>query len=294
MKNEWKGALSLAFCGVLYSLYGVYSRFMGSSFAPFYQAWTRSLIVFLILVSFGLLFRVFKPIQRRDLFWFFAVGISGGIIDVLFFIGVNHLTIGMVLFMYYAVNTIGNYIWGYALFHEKINRKKWFSFILALIGLFILYNDALSKPKIELLYIIISVGAGLFASVYLSLSKKISSNYSFLQIAATNNIFGFIATFSGFLLLRENMNSAFTSFPWIINWIYALTQAIIMPLVVFGFKYIEAQKGSLILLLELVFGVIFGIVFFHELPTTLALFGSGIILVAMTLPLIKERKIQVN
>ncbi len=290
MKNEWKGALSLAFCGILYSLYGVYSRFMGSSFSPFYQAWTRSLIVFVILVGFGLLFRVFKPIRKCDLIWFFAVGISGGIIDVLFFIGVNHLAIGMVLFIYYAINTIGNYIWGYVLFHEIINRKKLFSFTLALIGLIILYGDALSKPKIEPLYIIVTIGAGLFASIYLSLSKKISSKYSFLQIAATNNIFGFIATFSGFLLLRENMNSAFTSFPWIINWIYALTQAIIMPLVVFGFKYIEAQKGGLILLLELVFGMIFGIVFFNELPTTLALFASGIILVAMSLPLIQEKQ----
>jgi drug/metabolite transporter (DMT)-like permease len=54
--------------------------------------------------------------------------------------------------------------------------------------------------------------------------------------------------------------------------------------VVYGFKNLEAQIGSVILPVEIIFATIFAFIFFREYPTISAYVGGVMIIVAAIIP----------
>lgn len=54
-----------------------------------------------------------------------------------------------------------------------------------------------------------------------------------------------------------------------------------------GFEQLKATTGSLILLSELVFGVIFALIFFKEVPTMITIFGGILIMISSSLVILK-------
>jgi drug/metabolite transporter (DMT)-like permease len=289
-KSDTKGIIALFISGVLYSFYGVYSRLMGNNFSPFYQVWARGLINMILLVVILILTKSFIKPRKKDYKWFLFAGVAGGLADAFFYISVNHLPFGTALFVFYAFINFGGYFWGVKLFNEKLNYVKKISIILAVIGLILLYKNELDFLHSNPVFLTVAALAGLCVSIYLAFSKKISGNYSVFQIAASNNFFGFILLIPLSVLLRESMNITFLTFPWLINLIFAITQVILMPLVVYGFKHVEIQKGGLILLLQLVFGTLWGFFLFKEAPNPVSFIGIIFIGIALTLPLIVSRR----
>ena len=74
------------------------------------------------------------------------------------------------------------------------------------------------------------------------------------------------------------------SFLWLIVILFAWLTLGASFLNIFGFRRLEAQKGSLIMLLEPVFGVILGWLFYRELLTTYSLIGGALIIFGAALP----------
>jgi len=288
MKTELKGAGILAGVGIFYSLYGVFSKLMGDAFAPFYQSWSRGIICFLLLTLITILFRQYKHIKRRDIKWFLIIGICGGMTDAVFFIAVTHISLGVTLFLFYACVTLMNYIFGKVLFGEKITLLKKVSAISAVVGVALLYQDKLSFVGATPLYLFCAGLAGVFAGTYYSFNKKVGDSYSNYQVAATNNFIGVIVTFIISMILTEPMNTAFMSFPWFINIVFAIVQTVVMALLILGFRFIEVQKGGLILLLEPILAMVWGYVLFKESLGIVTIIGCMSVLVAMVLPLFEK------
>jgi len=59
---------------------------------------------------------------------------------------------------------------------------------------------------------------------------------------------------------------------------------------VYGFKRVEAQIGSLILLFDIVIGIILGYLIFKESISFMAMIGGSLILVAIILPNLQTRR----
>jgi drug/metabolite transporter (DMT)-like permease len=55
-------------------------------------------------------------------------------------------------------------------------------------------------------------------------------------------------------------------------------------LIIYGFKYLDSQKGSLLMLLEVVFGVIVGFLVYQETLSWGAVLGGLLILLGVALP----------
>jgi drug/metabolite transporter (DMT)-like permease len=61
-----------------------------------------------------------------------------------------------------------------------------------------------------------------------------------------------------------------------------------------GVKLIDAGVAGILGLLEIVFGVVFGVIFFHERPTLVILTGMALIIVASGIPYFKSYKLKLN
>jgi drug/metabolite transporter (DMT)-like permease len=285
--NNNRGFILLLLAGFLYASYGVFSRIIGADIATFYQYLTRAglvIVLLLMLQAFATKTRLNK-INSKHYKWILLQGLVAGLISPTFFLSVNNLPLGTTIFLFYALGTIVNYILGSVVHHEKITSIKAASLILGVIGVFLMSVESirLNQP----LYIFYALLAGVFFGLNLTAVKVLNKDYPNIQL----NLFNWV----GVLIVSLLFSALFTEVwmlpelttPWLANIALAIVSFCASMSTVTGFKYMELQKGSIVLLSELVFGVLIGWLLYKEIPTLLLALGSIFILSALILPNLK-------
>lgn len=282
MNNKLKGAVFIAISAFFYASYGIWSKLMMGSFGEFNQAWIRGLLLLLILVPFGLWKKKFKKISKKDLKWFLVVAFSGGLNQAPYFYGFEHLQVGTATLLFYTMLTIGAYLIGKFFFGERITLIKYLSLILAMIGLALIYSFSLTANQIMPALLVII--AGFMGASIVVFSKKLSSSYSETQILT--GVFG-IMFLSNLLIsmgLKENLPSIDNFMPLFSQLGYTGALLLANLAVILGFKYLEPSIGALIGLLEVIFAIIFGLLFFGEILSLGTISGILLVLFAIALP----------
>ncbi|OGK29251.1 hypothetical protein A3D06_00815 [Candidatus Roizmanbacteria bacterium RIFCSPHIGHO2_02_FULL_40_9] len=286
-----KGAFFIGISAFFYASYGVWSKFMMDFFAEFNQAWIRALMILIVLVPFGIITKSFKKIQKADWKWFLVMSLAGGFNQAPIFYGFKHLPVGTATLLFFTMLTIGSYIIGKVFFNENLTRIKYFSLGLALIGLSIIYTFSLTADQI-LPAIFISL-AGFMGACVVVFSKKVSSKYSEIQILTSLFVVMLLVNVVVSRVLGESIPLAEVSRAWFAQVGYAIAMLIANGAVVVGFRYLEPSIGGIIGLLEVVFGVLFGIIVFHEPLTAQLLVGSMLIILSAglsdSIALIKDK-----
>lgn len=282
MKGSASGFFILLTASFFYASYGIFSKIIGSDFQPFTQSWTRGLITLVCFACFGLITKQFVKIDKADLKYFLTSGVVGSLAIGPTFYSLAFLHLGTALFIAYAATVITSYTLGKFMLKEKLNKISFAALILAFLGLVLVYRGDIYFNK--LIPVLAAVASGTFFSIYFVFSKKISTKYSTIQI----NTFGYtLAVFINLLIaviLGERFNSNFASSAWTANIGYGIAGFFGSGLTVYGFKFIDAHKGSIILLSEIIFGVLFGLLFFKELLNATTIFGGILIMIAAVLP----------
>jgi len=272
-----------------YSLFSVFSRLMGEFFSPFFQAWSRAIPTLLILLIIGYFRKTFKKIDVKDRKWFLVVCISAALVNAPFYVAAINIPIGMTMFIFYAASTILSYFLGYTFFSEHLTKNKILSIIFALMGLTAIYLDKLRLSKLEFMFF--AALAGALFSIYLVFSKKLSNKYSSEQINFLDYIFTLVIYFAISIFIKETFYIKLFSLGWLWNILYSFATVGAVILTVTGFKNIEAQKGSIILLTELIFVILFGFIFFKEVPTLNSIVGGLLIVISLAIPNLKVLKL---
>jgi len=281
---------SLVIATLLYGLYGVFSRFIGTDFGIFFQAFARNLIVLFILSVYIFWKRTWKRIEKTDYKWFGFMIFPALLADVAIFVAFNNLAIGTALFVFYTSFTLGGYVLGSLLFQEELTKAKIISLLTCLLGLFILSSTTLKQGS--LFYLLLAVLAGLGMTGWNIFSKKVSSKYSLTQVLSIDCLIFIIGSLPLAMFFKEPVSIPSFSTPWIAVFLYAFAAIGASLLTINGFRYLQAQIGSLIMLLQLVFGVLFGWVFFKEVLTYSSIVGGLLILLGAAIPnLTPETKI---
>jgi len=284
--NELKGLMFIIFATLSHGLYGIFSRIIGIEFGQIFQIVARSsilLIFFVILTQFK---KDWKKITPKDYKWFVLM-ISPGLIALAsMFTAFNYLSLGTVLFTYYAVSTLGSYVLGYLLFCEKLTKLKIISLILSLVGLYIIFLDSFKLENTQ--YLLLACLAGLGASAWNVVSKKISYKYSVNQILIMDSLLMIIVGLPVAILLNEKITLPSLSLPWLGILGYSIAAIGSSIFTIKGFKYLQAQIGSLVMLLEPIFGAFVGWLLYKEMLSVNFIFGAILILVGIALPNLKR------
>jgi len=61
-------------------------------------------------------------------------------------------------------------------------------------------------------------------------------------------------------------------------------------LIIYGFRHLEAQVGSIVMLMEIVFGLFLGFMLYDEVLSVTSLIGGALIIVAVVLPEFNYKK----
>ena len=285
---KYKGELALLTAATLYGFIGVFSRIISFNIPLFFQAWSRNVLAVLLIFGVIKIFGGWKKLKPGDFKWFALRSLGGFISFLAFYIGFIYLDFSTNYFISYAAATITGYLLGYLFFKEKLNQVKLISLGLSIIGLFLIFRVNLDLDKT--IYLILSAVAGITLSVWTILSKKISGTYSNLQMNLIDSIFAMAFPLSLSLIFREQWSWPTLGWLWGANLLFACLFIAVGFLIVYGFKKVEAQKGSLILLFDIIVGVFLGFILFKETVSLPALVGGALIVAAMILPNIKFKK----
>lgn len=281
MKSN-KGASLILTSAFFYATYGIWSRLMGNAFGEFSQAWTRGLALLVFVLVFNLKFKIFRPLQKRDLPWLATIGLAGGLNQAPYYFGFQHLSIGTATLLFYAALVVGGYLLGKVFFNERITAVKIVSLLLAVVGMSSIYHFQLSPS--QFFAASMTIIAGLLGSITVILPRKLVGDYPEFQVMVS--YFSLQIVFNGALsiLYQDSLPHLSNITPWLGQFAYATSMLFANWAAIEGYKQYDASIGSLIGLAEIIFGVAFGIIIFHE-PLTLGIaVGSLIIISAAALP----------
>ncbi len=275
-------SFSLILAGFGYALYGPLSRIVGASFGPVAQILSRAgLRLVLILIVFFVTKTKLQKIYKEDLIWFFLISAMAAGTTLFYIPAVIKLPLGLTMFLFYALGTISSYIAGHFLFREKLTRGKAIALFFVIAGLAVTFADSMTMEKS--IFLIFACLSGFFYGLYSPFSKKISHKYSLTQMILIGMIVEFFIYLATWFIFRDNLAVPGLT-PWLANLFYAADVIVITYLVFYGFRHLEAQIGSLLLLSELIFILILGFVVYREVPTTAQFIGGAFIVLGMTVP----------
>lgn len=282
MNPSHKASIAILLASFLYGLQGIFMRLIGIDFGVFYPFAVRGLIISTIFLVFLYLKQGFKKIAPSDCKWFGLMPVFGILTFITIFIAFGHLNIGTVLFIHFATFAVSGFLLGYIVFQERLNLAKVTSLVLSLTGLSLIFSISFSQN--ELLYFAFAFISGLGNIGWYLSSKKISSKYPSSQILAIDSVVVFVLCLVFAVLRQENLSIPNFSIQWVSVLGLTATSFFAFILTVYGFRILQAQIATLILLLEVIFGPILAWIFFKEVLAPLALLGGFLIFIGVILP----------
>ena len=282
MKDSTKGALIVALSALFFGSYGVWSKMIGSHLDNFFQVYARSLIILLVIVPVGIFTHQIKKVNKKDWKWIVFYTFAGSLTVAPIFYAYNKIGIGSATLLFYASFTIISFVLGFVSFGEKITLDKLTSLVFAMLGLYLIFSFSLQQNL--WFAALMATLSGLAAGFEVVFTKKVSSNYSALQMNIFTWTVIFIFHFAISLMIGEKQYLPELSIAWLGILGYAISSLSAFSLVIIGYRYVQPAIGALTGLLEIVFGIIFGILFFSESLTTQILIGGIFIFSAAALP----------
>ena len=290
MQNSRSGIIFIFLSTLMLGSYGVWSRLMGNSFGVFYQGWTRTLLISMVLFPILYYRKEIVAIHKKDWKWLSVFLIATSLTQAPIYYAYNHMDIGTATLLFFVGMTIMMYLFGFIFLAEKITTIKIFAFLLACLGLYITFSFSLIA--FSLLAASMAVLNGVASGIELSSSKKLTGSYSPLYITWLSWIIIAISNCVLSIALGEKQLIPTFNLVWLYLVLYAIVSILGFWLAIEGYKFLEASIGSLIALLEVVFAVIFGVLIFHQHLTMKVAIGGILIMFAAALPHLYKRPIR--
>jgi len=279
------GATLVIISSIFYGSYGIWILLMGPAFGSFTQAMLRSILVVLCLLPIATWRRQLSRLQwRRDAKWLAFSVLSSVFVSAPLYYATQKTGIGVAITLAYIGTILGMFAFGWLFGRERFTSRKFFSTLLGIAGLFLVFTPNLQTAG--LFALTAAFVSGLAAGLNVATSKHLP--YSPLQCAIitwTGSIFINIPFIFAF---HEVRLPALSDYHWLYLLCFAATSLIASSLVIKGVKLIEAGAAGILGLLEVVFGIIFGIIIFHENPGIITLLGAACIMAAAAIPYIQH------
>lgn len=279
------GASLVVLSSLFYASYGIWTKLMGNFFQGYTASALRSVLVLLFLLPIAIFYRQFEPVSFKKNWRY----IAGMIVASLFtwgplYYAVLHAGVGISLAIAYASIVLGSFFFGWLFGGECFTKDKAASACLGIIGLSLIFSP--TKGHLALLALFGALVSGLSAGANTVFTKQI--HYNAMQTTIVLWVTSIIGNCTMALVLKEHHPTVGLYTPWLYIVFFAIASVIASWSLVKGVKLIDAGAAGVLGLLEIVFGVLFGFLFFHEKLTTIVLIGIGVTIAAASIPFIRD------
>lgn len=279
------GASLIVLSSLFYASYGIWVTLMGEFFEGFTALAIRSALVLVMFAPLALFYRQLGAINWRQN-WHYLAGLllTAVLIWGPLYFAILQAGIGISLAINYACIVIGMFLFGKLLAGEQFTKDKAISAILGLVGLALIFSP--SVAAIGWLALGAAAASGLSGAAHMVIAKKLPYNptQTTLLVWSASVIANVVMAF----VLSEPLPAVGLHVEWLYMGIFAVASVIASWTFIKGVKLIDAGTAGVLGLLEIVFGVLFGVVFFREQPGLIVLCGAVMVIVAAAIPYIKD------
>ncbi|HSX34041.1 MAG TPA: DMT family transporter [Candidatus Saccharimonadales bacterium] len=279
------GASLIVLSSVFYATYGVWTKLMGDFFGSFTASALRCALVFGGLIVLAMARRELQKINwRRDRKWLVAMVISSIFVSAPLYYAVLHAGVGISLAIAYIGIVIGMFMFGWLFENERFTKEKLIATALGILGIVLVFS-----PSIKLggwLALAGALAAGLATAANMATTKKVPYNGSQSAILVWGS--GVVANVPLVFLFGEPLPSVGWHAQWGYLALFAAASLVASWTFIKGLKLVEAGAAGILGLLEVVFGVFFGALFFRERPSLLVLIGITSIIAAAAIPYLQH------
>lgn len=284
-----KGYLAILTSTFLYGWFGVLVKLIGDGIPIFYQSLTRNILIVTVLLAVVIGSRTnLRRVRRGDLVRIVTRSSFGFVNICTALLAFNHLSIGLAYILFFSGLLLASIVIGVLLNRERLTRVSLISLGLTFVGVIFAYSYR-TEVSGDVLYMILALLSGGCVAFWSIIAKHISADIS----ATILNLYdaALLAVFSGIfsVVVGERWVTPTVSTAWIANLCMAITFIFAGILVPYGFRRVSTHIGSILTTLEIVFGVIFGWLFFNEMLHITMILGCVLIIIASTLPHVAER-----
>ena len=273
MKKENLGYLQIVFAGILAAFIPLLVR-LGENLGPYNLTFFKVLIPSIILGGF-FLFNKKKLVplkyERGKMLLFGAIH---GFIYLGYFLAIQYLTIAFAILLVYLF-PLWIMFFSHFILKEKITKKSIFILLIGLIGMAILLSPKDLFVTYNFWAILAGIASGIGAAFIYTISKTFK-NYDKVSLTFWQNT---IAVPFVFPLLFIDFPK-FTVFDSFIVLALGLIGVFALILVFKGLHKVQAIKGGIVMLSEMIFPIILAFIFFKEIPSNITVFGGILILIA--------------
>ena len=286
-----KGILLLLLAAFLYSIMPVLIRFLGiQGIPPISQVALRYIFAFLsAFLYFKLVAKAKFTLPKAHIPLLLFTAIFGyGMTTVFYTLGILNTFVSTTLFITYLYAIIAP-ILGFMLLKDKVNTFNVISLLISFVALLLLFQPtAYATWRIGSFFALL---AAISNASYL-ISRKKLSEYRASYLMVINTFLGMLSVgilgvimeypfYSSGAIMHVSMQA------WLVTILFGIGNFGAWLAMTKGFEYFHAASASIILLSELVFGVFFAFLFFHEIPTTATFIGGILIFFASILVILK-------
>jgi drug/metabolite transporter (DMT)-like permease len=269
----------------VYASYGIWTKEIDSYFPEFILAVFRSLLVVLLFLPLAIYKKqLSKVFLKRDSKLILYLFISGLMVPAPFVYAVIEIGIGLALTIVYVGIVIGALLFSKFMAGEVLTFDKWLSVLFGFTGLFFVLGPTANEFGLK--GAIAALISGLGVGLNMVINKKMP--YSAIQTAIHSWLATAIVNLPFVFIYGEQFPSNFNSIKYVYLLLFSFASLCASFLVIKGLKLIDAGVASLLGLLEIVFGVMLGFVFYDERFTIAVITGICFICTAAAIPYVKH------
>jgi drug/metabolite transporter (DMT)-like permease len=273
MKKEIEGYIQIVIASFLFGFIPIIVRF-GNAIGPYNLSFFRILIAVISLFLFFILFKKFKlaPLkhEKGKLIFFGAIH---GFIILGYFLAIQFLSIASAVLLLYS-SAIWMVIFSHFILKEKITKLSLVALVVAVVGLLLVVSPKDFFIKESLIGSVSGILAGIgFGLVYVM--SKTFKKYDKISLTFWQNLIAlpFLLPLIFIDIPRFSLNdvsllillgTVFTTLPFI--------------LVFKGFAKVKASNGAVFVLLDVIFPILFALLFFGEVPEIRVIIGGCLII----------------
>lgn len=293
--NTSLGTSLIILSSLFYASYGIWTTLMGDFFSGYTASAIRSILVLIILIPIGLFRKQFGSLDfannwKKLLSMVFISTLVWGLL----YYSVLNAGIGVSSTVNYAAIVIGMVFFGWLLAKEKFTSDKKWSLAIGMFGLLLIFIQT-SSGSIGFMPLIAAVISGLAIAANTVIAKQLP--YNTIQTTCVFWATSVIANIPMIFILNEQLPQVGLYVEWFYLLMFAICSLLASWTLMRGLKYIDAGLAGILGLLEIVFGVMFGIILFNERIELLTILGVIIILLSSVFPYLLsliKRKIKSN
>ncbi|MCA9318545.1 DMT family transporter [Candidatus Saccharibacteria bacterium] len=283
-KDANRAVLALVALTAIYGLTAVMARYFSDATSIFEQWYIRffwAAVIMSLVFRHHLRFQRLKTVSRYELWLailrgFIALVLGAG----LYAWSAQHAKLGIVTVMQVVPTTALLGMW---LLGERLNRLKTTCIVLSFIGAVVIISPGADDwSKLGWGAVASLFSGGLFSLSFV-LRKKQTGELNNYELAFITTLVGMIGNYILSIAFNHRLLPSLSHFSLGLHWLFVgagLLSVGMSLLASYGFEHIKATVASVILDLEIVFGVVFGYLFYREALSFRDWMGAVLVLLA--------------